>query len=125
MTQEKFVVRLLDKEGNLLSWTTVYAAPKPSERGASCPFWPIGPTQFIVERDGVAEEITVHWCDLDIARRKEVGEALPVSVGQVFNFTWLEPVWLVSGMRDVPLPTVTVRAPVAVSVPTGNLASAT
>lgn len=121
--KHKFVVRLLDKEAKLLAWTTVWAEAKPQDRGASCPLWATSPTQFVIERDGVAEEITVHWCELDIARRREVGEALPVSVGQILNFTWLEPVWLVAGMHDVPLPPVTVKNSEEIAIPVGTLLS--
>lgn len=121
MTTEKFVVRLLTAEGALLSWAEVYASPKPQERGASCPIWAPGPTQFVIEQDGLASQISVHWCDLDVARKQALMEAVPVQAGQVFTFAWLEPVWLVPGMRDVPLPGVTVRAPVKHLVPTGSL----
>lgn len=122
VTREKFVVRLLDKEGALLSWAEVYAEPKPQERGASCPLWPIGPTQFIIDQSGMASQITIHWCDLDVARSAPpLLEPVKVEAGQVFTFTWIEPLWLVAGMRDVPLPGVTMRASVTLSVPTGQL----
>jgi hypothetical protein len=121
MAREKFVVRLLDAEANLLAWAEVAADPKPQRRMASCPYWPVTATQFVVERSGMATEITVHWCDLDVARRANLGAATEVVEGQVFTFTWLEPIWLVPGMRDVPLPGVTVRGPVVVGVPVGAL----
>lgn len=114
VTAEKFVVRLLDADGHLLSWAEVWARPEPQRAAASCPFWPTGPTQFVIERGGVASEITVHWCDLDVARRREVAPH-PVQAGQVVTFTWMEPVWLVPGMRDVPLPPVTVRSSIVLA----------
>lgn len=118
----KFVVRLLDEAGALLAWASVYATARPQDRAGSCPFF-APTTSFVIERDGLASRISVHWCDLDVARVQVLVEATPVSVGQVFAFNWIEPVWLVPGMRDVPLPPVTVRAPVAVSVPVGTLAA--
>lgn len=121
MAREKFVVRLLDEAGALLSWAEVYAEPRPQERGASCPFWPVTPTQFVIERDGLCKRLSVHWCDLDVARVQDVLEPTPVAVGQVFHFTWVEPIWLVGGMRDVPLPAVTVRQSITLSPPTGLL----
>lgn len=122
MTPQKFVVRLLDAAGTLLSWAEVYASPKPQARpAASCPFWAAGNTTFVIEQDGLAIRLSVHWCDLDVARVQDLIEPVPVQAGQVFTFAWLEPVWLVAGMRDVPLPPVTVRASVAVGVPTGAL----
>jgi hypothetical protein len=125
MGPQKFVVRLLDAEGALLSWSTVYAVSKPQARpAASCPFVAPTHTTFVIERDGVASQISVHWCDLDVARRQALLEPVPVQALQVFTFAWIEPVWLVAGMRDVPLPSVTVRAPVAIGVPTGSLTAA-
>lgn len=121
MAREKFVVRLLDADAQLLAWAEVYAEPKPQERGASCPFWPSGNTLFAIEQAGVATELTVHWCDLDVARRSPLLEPVAVQPGQVFTFAWMEPVWLVPGTRDVPLPAVTIRQPVSISPPTGSL----
>jgi hypothetical protein len=121
MTEEKFVLRLLSAEGDLLAWTTIYAAPKPPEKRASCPFWPVGATPFAIEKDGIAVGMSIHWCDLNIARYKELMENVPVLVGQLFTFLWIEPVWLVAGSYDVPLPATTVSAPVIISVPSGSL----
>jgi hypothetical protein len=121
MTQ-KFVLRLLDADDQLLAWTTVYAAPRPQGRPRSCPFYPIEATWLTIERDGIASKVTIHWCDLDLARVGQPIEAVHVSAGQRFLFTWIEPVWLVpTGGQDVPLPTVTERQSVTVAVPTAQL----
>jgi hypothetical protein len=118
----KFVVRLLDAQGGLLAWQTVWALPRLQEpRGASCPFFAPGPTLFVIERDGRATQISVHWCDLDVARVVALIEPVDVTVGRVATYVWIEPVWLVPGMRDVPLPAVTVRQSVELVVPTGVL----
>lgn len=123
MTQ-KFVVRLLDAEDTLLAWAEVYASPKPQGQRRSCPFWADGPTQFLIEQDGVASKVTIHWCDLDLARLGTPIEPTPVQVGQIFNWTWIEPVWLVPATeKDVPLPAVTVRKSVTLNVPPGTLAA--
>ncbi len=71
-------------------------------------------------RDGVASVLTIHWCDLDIARLTALAPT-PVAVGQVFTFAWVEPVWLAPGMADVPLPAVTIDESVQVIVPAGAL----
>lgn len=113
----KFVVRLLDDAGALLAWATVQASPRPQPSRVSCPWWPTEPTQFVIERDGLASAVTIHWCDLDIARMNRLMEPARVSAGQIFDFTWTEPVWLVSGMREVPLPPVTERHALAIGVP--------
>jgi hypothetical protein len=123
MTTEKFVVRLLDADGRLLAWAELVAVPKPQARGASCPLWATGPTLFAVEHAGMATEVSIHWCDLDVARRASLIEPAAVEVGQVFAFAWIEPVWLVAGMRDVPLPGVTVRRSVTIGIPVGELAA--
>lgn len=122
----KFVVRLLTESDELLAWAEVYAEPRPqAPRGASCPWWSVAPTTFPVERDGLAAKISVHWCDLDVARVQVLMGDTPVQVGQVFTLNWIEPIWLVPGMRNVPLPTVTVRKSVTLQVPTGQLAAVT
>jgi len=122
MTAEKFVARLLDADDRLLAWATVMAAPQPIGGGRSCPFHAPGPTSFVIEAAGTVTKLVVHWCDLDVARVTEV-PATPVALGQVFTFTWFQPVWLVAGMQGVPLPAVTVRAPVGVAPPTGSFAA--
>lgn len=123
MPPQKFVVRLLDAAGALLAWATVYATAQPQPKpSASCLFMAPGPTKFVIEQDGIASQISVHWTELDVARVQEL-DPVDVTALQVFTFVWLQPVWLVAGMRNVPLPAVTVRAPVAIVVPTGNLAA--
>ena len=116
---DKFVVRLLDENNALLSWAEVYAESRP-QPNASCPFWAKEPTRFYIEASGMAKKISVHWCDLDIARVQDIPET-KVGSGQIFDFGWIEPVWLISGMRDVPLPAVTVGNPVSLGVPIGSL----
>jgi hypothetical protein len=105
-----------------LAWAEVHAIATPQARpSASCPFKAPGNTTFVIEQDGLASQLSVHWCDLDLARVTPLMEPVPVKALQVFTFAWIEPVWLVSGMRDVPLPQVTVRAPVKIGVPSGAL----
>lgn len=118
----KFVVRLLDAANQLLAWTTVMASPKRDDGGrASCPFWSNGPTTFVIERTGEAAKFSVHWTDLDVARVRELDAPVSVQLGQVFTYTWIEPVWLVAGMRDVPLPAVTVRQSIQVAPPPAQM----
>lgn len=124
MTPQKFVVRLLDDLDQLVAWAEVYAVPKPQARGASCPFWPTEPTTFVIERAVTPSKLTIHWCELDVARVTSVSidaSSTAMQVGQHWSFVWVEPVWLVPGMRDVPLPAVTVRSSVGVTVPVGSL----
>jgi hypothetical protein len=118
----RFIVRLLTADGTLLGWSEVFATAKPQDRpAASCPFWPDAPTEFPIERDGEATQISVHWADLDVARVEALSAPVPVRVGERRGLPWLQPVWLVPGMRDVPLPGVTVGRPVTIGVPVGAL----
>jgi hypothetical protein len=119
--RQKFVVRLVDADGCLLAWVPVWASPRPQAGRASCPFWPEGATRFCIEQPGDAVAVSIHWCDLDIARVNALIEPVHVEAGQAFDFSWVEPIWLVAGMRDVALPPVTERQPVAIGVPTGGL----
>jgi hypothetical protein len=122
MEPQKFVVRLQDAAGELLAWTTVYGLPKPQPRPHSCPMWATGPTQFPIEKAGEASVITIHWCDLDVARKTTPIEPTHVEPGQVFTYHWIEPLWLVPGSSEMfPLPAVTVRESITVTVPSGGL----
>lgn len=122
MEPQKFVVRLQDAAGELLAWTTVYGLPKPQPRPHSCPIWAQGVTQFPIEKAGLACEITIHWCDLDVARKTAPMEATPVEPGQVFTYAWIEPLWLVPGSSEMfPLPAVTVRESITIGVPSGMM----
>ena len=118
---ERFIVRLLDAQNALLAWAELQAVAKPQPRpAASCPLWAIHDTIFAIEAAGTVSQMSVHWVDLDIARVQSV-EPTAVTVGQLYTYTWLAPVWIVSGMKDVPLPAVTVRTPQTVTVPTAAM----
>jgi hypothetical protein len=122
MVSSKFVVRLLAADDVLLAWATVMASPKRGEGGrASCPFIPDSPTQFVIEQAGVPAKLSVHWADLDVARVRDLKGMPAVQPGQMYHFGWMEPIWLVSGMRDVPLPAVTVRGPVSIAPPPAQM----
>ena len=125
MALTKFVVRVLTAEDQLLAWAEVVAEPEPQDRSlsASCPFWPTPRrTEFIADTAGTAAKLSVHWCDLDIARVAHVfeGGGVELQVGNRFVFHWFEPVWLVAGQHKVPLPTVTVNKHVILSPPSAS-----
>lgn len=119
-----FIARILDDAGALLAWSRVVAEARPQERAASCPFFALEATRFTIEADGVASRIAIHWPDLDVARVQNLLERVDVHAGQVMTFGWIEPVWLVAGSRDVPLPAITERANVTITPPTGALSAA-
>src|SRR5437868_5771844 len=118
----KFIVRLLTSDNDLLAWAEVVAEARPQGRPRSAQFVALAPTLFVIEQGGVAARISVHWADLDLVRQNDLPERVPVQPGQMLRFDWIEPVWMVKGSEvDIPLPPVTVRKPVAVSVPVGSL----
>ena len=120
MTQ-KFVVRLMDADDQLLAWCQVMATAKPQGQRRSCPFWPDHGTQFVIDESGIASKVVVHWCDLDLVRVQEIA-ATEVSAGQVFDYTWVGPVWLVAAPeKQQILPAVTVRAHQTIAPPCGTL----
>lgn len=120
---EKFVIRLMDTDDRLLAWTEIRATSKLQGSRRSCPFFADGLTRFAVEQAGTATKVVIHWCELDLVRLQEV-EPTPVEPGQVFNYAWIGPVWLVPAMeKDIGLPPVTVRQSVQVGVPVGMIAA--
>lgn len=122
----KFIVRLTTADNELLSWAEVVAEARPQGRPRSTPFVAYAATLFAIEQAGVAKRISVHWADLDLVRVNNLAEGVAVEPGQVMRFDWIEPVWLVKGSEvDIPLHPVTVRKPVAVLVPTGNVGAET
>ena len=121
-----FIVRLVDAEGQLLAWAEVPAESRPQGRPRSTPFMALAPSMFAIEQAGIATDLIIHWADLDVVRKTPLMEATPVTVGQVFRFHWIEPVWMVEGSKTMlPLPAVTVRAPVAIAVPVGVMVART
>lgn len=107
--RSKFVVRLLTEDDRLVAWAEVMASANSEHAMASCPFWPTSKLMFRTESSGIVVKMSIHWCDLNIARMRELDESLEVTLGgPPVLFTFIEPIWLVPGMRDVPLPTVTV-----------------
>lgn len=120
----KFVARLLDDADTLLGWAQVDCVPKPQKGRVSGVFRPVAPTQFVIETAGRCTRISIHWCDLDIARVMPIAEPVEVLPYQMFTFTWLEPVWVVSGQADVPLPATVHHHGVLVGIPSGTMTAA-
>ena len=117
----RFTLRLLDADNTLLAWTEITATAKPQIHAGSCPFWADEPIQFLIERDGIAARVSYHWRALDVARVVDLNTPCAVKAGETRTPVMLEPVWLVPGMRDVPLPSVTVRESVTISPPVGAM----
>ena len=118
----RFIVRLVDAEGSLLAWAEVMAESKPQGRPKSTPFQATQATPFVIERDGVASELVIHWADLDVVRATSIMNPTAVHVGQLVNFNWIEPVWMVKGSeKPIELVPVTVRGRVHLNPPAGGI----
>lgn len=121
---QRFVIRLMSDQDELLSWAEVMAEARPQGRPRSTPFMALGPTPLVIEKSGLAASIIVHWPDLDLVRRTPLMNPTPVDVGLCFRFDWIEPVWMVKGAdADIPLPQVTVRKNVAIAPSAGSLSA--
>lgn len=103
----KFVVRWMTADDRLVAWAEVWAESRPQEGRGSCPFWAKGITRAFVTEHGTISKLVVHWTDLDVVRTRPEPPC-DVQVGQVLEYAWLEPVWMVQSERGVILPPVTV-----------------
>ncbi len=116
----KFVLRLLTEEGTLLGWCEHHFKAEPHRLEGHTVFGPVGTvSEFLICKAGKAAYISVHWCDIDCARKLpllnggiEIGEQ---HVATVAKHTWVTSIWGVSGNTDVPLPPVTVGKPIVLT----------
>ncbi len=108
---QKFVIRLLTEEGELLAWCEEHLKPEPNRAEGNCRFR-VSSSIFRVVKAGSATFISIHWCDLDVARKmRTFGGAfeIPAShVGGTARMDWMQAVWGIAGNTSVPLPPVTV-----------------
>jgi hypothetical protein len=119
MTQ-KFVIRLLTESGELLAWGEEHLKPIPNRDEGNTRFGGKGHRSMLrVLKAGRAEFISIHWCDLDVARKMPItGGAMEVpneAVGTDAQFHWMQAIWGVQGNTEVPVPPVTVGAPVVLA----------
>jgi hypothetical protein len=124
VAREKFVVRLLDPNNEMLGWATVYGEPRPNERRRSCCFFPGGPTYIKIERGGRAERMSIHWCDLDIGRITNIIDPQDVTAGQSVVYHWIEPLFQVVGSAEFAeqeLACTVIRDNVTIDIPAGAL----
>jgi len=119
MTQ-KFVIRLLTEEGDMLGWCQHQLKPVPSRAEGCTRFGPRGTvSEILITKAGVAMYLSIHWCDIDCARKVPLlGGPMQVpesAVGTIAKHAWAQSIWGVSGNTGVPLPPVTVGEPVVLS----------
>jgi hypothetical protein len=111
----KLVVRVLDAAGALLGWAE--AAGTALGDGY---IRVLGPLPVLIEVEGHPQAISIHWCDVNVETRVPFAAAVPgVRVGDTITLA-LDPAFRV-GPAAGGLPSVTVRAPVAIDVPVGRL----
>ena len=117
--REKFVVRLVDQQYNVLAWAVVHATPKSLSR-ACCQFWPDEQTKLVITQGGRAVGLAIHWTDYDVAKFAPLPTEVEVAAGMIFDFNWAQPVWVIDG-QDIPLHAVTVSRSLEIGPPTGTL----
>lgn len=127
--KQKFVIRLVTESGDLLAWGEEHLKPTPDREQGNTRFGGKGHRSILrVCKAGTAQFVSVHWCDLDVARKipilggpMEIPEA---AVGSDAAFDWMQAVWGVQGNTDVPLPPVTVGGPVVLTPDTAAIGAA-
>jgi len=111
MFTQKFVIRLLTTEGELLGWTEEHLEPEVS-KSEGCVRFKTDKSTFQILKAGTASFLSIHWCDLDVARKLEPTGGpmvIPEShVGKLAQMHWMSSIWGVQGNTDVPLPGVIV-----------------
>jgi hypothetical protein len=112
--QTKLVIRILGRKEELLGW-----AEAVGEARGDGKIWISEPTLVLVEQDGTAMYLSMHWCDVNVEIRSLI-EQHPVKQGDVFNLPG-EMVAFVCGPAAGGLPPVTVRNAINIGIPVGSL----
>lgn len=118
MTTTKVVIRLLDLEGLLLGWVSHEAAMRGDGMLRAA-----GVVSVPIESSGRPMVVSLHWADLNVESRVPWPSDAPetVKAGEsVALFTNDAPV-IKLGEPPVGLPAVTLRKPVEVTVPVGQM----
>lgn len=116
MLTTKLVLRVLDAGGELLAWAELLA----DARGDGC-LWPQPrAVSALVDRAGQPALLSVHWADVNVEVRSPFDHP-PLTEGGAITLAFGDQPVLRVGPMPGPLPPVTVRAPVVVTVPVGAL----
>lgn len=112
MTQ-KFVIRLMTEDGDMLGWCEEHLKPKQGAFRADV-------SEILLTKVGFAHHISVHWCDLDVVRTEPLATGLTKisadKVGTVAKFAWtFKSVWRVEGARMAHLPPIVVTKKIVLS----------
>jgi len=117
--KQKFVIRLMTEEGEMLGHAVEHIVGKQGSFRAER-------SDILITKAGIGHHITVHWCDLDVVRSEPLATGpmeIPEShVGQHAKFYWtFKSVWLVKGEERGFLPPIEVKENIVLAPPTGNL----
>jgi hypothetical protein len=110
----KFVLRLLDAEGNLLGWAEVQGVARGN--GA---LWMEADTAIFIRQAGVPSRLSVHWCDVNCEYSVAFPGVTEANVGNFITITAEGPLWTV-GPAAGGLPPVEVASTV-IGIPVGSL----
>lgn len=108
----KIVLRLLDDDDALLGWTEIQA----QARGDGC-LWSPGPVVVVTDTSGVPAVVSLHWCEVNTEVRLPLPESRLVAAGQPLQLYDRATPIIVCGKVPGRLPAVTLRKPVAITVP--------
>jgi hypothetical protein len=113
--QMMFVVRLLDKDRNILAWNKL-----PVETRGDGGFW--ATQNFVAEAEatGMATGICYHWPDLHVYQTVALPEPVQCILGQTIAIPIHNTAILTVPSEPLPLPAVTVRSNVTVGIGTGR-----
>ena len=110
-----FVVRLLDKDRNVLAWNKI-----PADTRGDGGLW--AKQEFVAEADktGVGVSICFHWPDVHVYQTRPLPDPIPVDAGKVVTVLISKVPMLHINSESLPLPGVTVHSNVTIGVGAGN-----
>lgn len=114
----KLVIRLLDAAGELLGWAQVMGHARGDGK-----IWVNEPTLVQIDQIGTVAIVSVHWCDVNVELRYTV-DPKELILGQQYA---LAGDWdaITCGPAAGGLPPVTIRTPISMIVPAGQLGGST
>lgn len=114
--QQRMIFRLLGGAGLLLGWTESMAVAQGDGQLRATE-----PVVIAVDIQGVPETVSVHWPDVNVETRVPWPGPTEVHAGDMVTVYEVgKPVMVVGPMPDVLAP-VTVKTPISVGVPVGDL----
>lgn len=106
----------MDEAGVLLGW-----APLPAAARGDASLRATAPCLVTIDQSGKAAVVSYHWTELNVQKRVDIPNGVEVVAGQVIELALPDGVVFLLPSDAGPLPAVTVRTPVALSIQTGVL----